>query len=131
MAVKSPDEMADTLETFLERTREGMVKFDALMGRLRTDETFRGLWDRDSAQALREVGIDPEARTELGMAPYERGPECRPCWTPQGNPCHCRRFEQEHARWGDCAELMRRGGHANPAALRYQACNRRSRPSHR
>lgn len=89
MALKTADEMASSTDDFIARVGEAVTKFEALRDRLRSDATFRDLWERDSAQALREVGIDPEARQEVGYPPYDRGPECNNCITPQGNACHC------------------------------------------
>jgi hypothetical protein len=88
--VRPASEMADNADAFVERAREALATLEAFRDRLRSDSEFRDLWSRDSAEALRQGGIDPDARTELGLPPYHtKGPECEWCVTPNGNACHC------------------------------------------
>ena len=93
-AMKSADEkLADTVE-FLPNARRAIAQIEEVERLLHDDEEFRNLWNTDSAAALRQVGIDPDARVEMGLDPYpakddESGPRCDWCITPQGNACHC------------------------------------------
>ncbi len=89
MAVRPPEEMASNADDFVMKVRQELDKLEKLRDRLRDDEDFQNLWSSDSAAALREVGINPDARMELGHEPYDRGPECTWCITPMGNSCHC------------------------------------------
>jgi hypothetical protein len=68
--------------------KKAVEQFEALLARLEAEEDFRKLWNTDSAKALMAVNIDPQARQEIGLGPYERGPECNNCITPMGNACH-------------------------------------------
>jgi hypothetical protein len=89
MPIKSAQVMATDVGVFVERARAALATTEAFQKRLTTDAEFAALWDRDSAAALREAGIDPEARQEVGFGPYSSGPECNWCITPLGNTCHC------------------------------------------
>ena len=89
MTVKSASVMANDVAGFLVRAKEALRVTEEFQRRLTDDSEFAALWERDSAGALREAGIDPEARQEMGMPPYSEGPECNWCTTPNGNACHC------------------------------------------
>ncbi|MDQ2897599.1 MAG: hypothetical protein M3Y09_18495 [Actinomycetota bacterium] len=89
MAVKPADQMATQLDEFIANLRAELPKMEAFRDRLAGDPAFQELWSSDSGQAMRDAGFDPEARTQLGFPPYERGPECNWCMTPMGNLCHC------------------------------------------
>jgi hypothetical protein len=89
MPAKSAQEKIQDLKQFIPNARKAITQFEELLRRMESDEGFRTLWETDSAKALEAVGIDPEARQEMGMEPYDRGPECNNCITPQGNACHC------------------------------------------
>jgi hypothetical protein len=92
--MKNADEkLASTVE-FLPLARRAIGQIEEVERLLRDDEAFRNLWNTDSAAALRQVGIDPDARMEMGRGPYpdkdaKDGPECDWCITPMGNLCHC------------------------------------------
>lgn len=87
--MKNADEkLANTIE-FLPNARRAIAQIEEVERLLRDDEDFRNLWNTDSAAALRQVGIDPDARMEMGRGPYAEGPECEWCVTPNGNACHC------------------------------------------
>jgi hypothetical protein len=87
--VKSADEMAASLKEFIPKAKRAIEQFESLQRKLETDAEFRRLWESDSAQALKRVGINPDARMEVGLPPYSRGPECNWCVTPKANACHC------------------------------------------
>jgi hypothetical protein len=90
--VRPAAEMADNADALLANVQDALAKIKEFSERVRSDEEFAQLWDTDSAAALRQVGIDPDARRELGYEPYDdklRGPECMWCVTPNGNACHC------------------------------------------
>ncbi len=89
MPIKSAQVMANDVGSFLEKARVAIKTTEDFQKRLLDDTAFAELWERDSAAALREAGIDPEARQEVGLPPYENGPECNWCITPNGNTCHC------------------------------------------
>lgn len=90
--VRPAAEMAERVDAKLDKIQSALAQLETFRDRLRNDSEFQNLWNSDSAAALREVGIDPDARTEMGYPPYddpERGPMCEMCWTPNGNLCHC------------------------------------------
>lgn len=87
--VKSAHDKIADLKEFIPNAKRAIEQFEALLSRLESEEDFRAMWERDSGEALRAVGIDPESRSEMGFGPYDRGPECNNCITPQGNACHC------------------------------------------
>ena len=87
--IKSAEEKIADLRLFIPKATNAILQFQALLTRLETDSDFRKLWNRDSGAALSAVGIDPEARRELGLGPYEDGAQCVNCITPGGNACHC------------------------------------------
>ena len=89
MALKSAQEKIQELKVFIPNARKAVAQFEELLRRMESDESFRTLWDTDSAEALKAVGIDPEARAEMGKGSYAEGPECNYCITPNGNACHC------------------------------------------
>lgn len=89
MPLKSAQVMSADVGAFLERAREALKVTEAFQRKLVEDSEFAALWDRDSAAALRAVGINPEARQELGLGPYDDGAQCKWCITPNGNSCHC------------------------------------------
>lgn len=89
MAVKSAEQKLKELKTFIPNAKKAIAQFEELQRRLETEESFRKLWETDSAKALEAVGINPDARMETGRGSYEKGPECTWCITPQGNACHC------------------------------------------
>lgn len=90
MPLKSADEMLAQLRDFLPNVRQAVIQFEELERRFGEDADFRALWEQDSAAALRAVGINPDARIEMGLEPYDRqGPQCVTCITPMGNACHC------------------------------------------
>lgn len=89
MTGKSAKQKIKDLDTFLSNSKRAIDQLTELKRRLETDEGFRQLWESDSAAALKAVGIDPEARQEMGYPPYSKGPECINCITPNGNACHC------------------------------------------
>jgi hypothetical protein len=85
MQVKpATEKLRDTI-AFLDNAKKAMEQIEEMRRRLESDKSFCQLWEMDSAQALRQVGINPEARTEIGKEPYVRGPECVWCITPHGN----------------------------------------------
>jgi hypothetical protein len=87
--MKNADEkLASTIE-FLPNARQAIAQIEEVERLLRDDADFRNLWNTDSAAALRQVGIHPDARIEMGRGPYTDGPECEWCITPIGNACHC------------------------------------------
>lgn len=88
MPVKSAKEKLRDLSTFIPNAKKAIAKFELLAKRLEEPE-FQKLWESDPAAALRAVGIDPEARQEMGLPAYEKGPRCDNCITPSGNACHC------------------------------------------
>ncbi len=81
--------MLASTNTYLEKLKKATAQLEEVQRRLEHDPEFRKLWEADSAKALIEVDIDPDARMEMGLEPYEKGPECNWCVTPQGNACHC------------------------------------------
>ena len=89
MPVKSADQMLAQLKIFLPNMRAAILQYEELEQKFEADPDFRDLWERDSAAALRAVGINPDARTEMGLEPYDQGPRCDWCTTPLGNACHC------------------------------------------
>ncbi len=91
MAVKSANQKIEELKVFIPNAHKAIAQFEELLRRMESDENFRGLWETNSAEALKAVGINPDSRMEMGKAPYndERGPECNNCITPMGNACHC------------------------------------------
>jgi hypothetical protein len=94
--MKNADEkLADTVE-FLSNARRAITQLEEVERLLRENEEFRNLWNTDSAAALRQVGIDPDARVEMGLPPYPPkgddeggGARCDWCLTPTGKACHC------------------------------------------
>ncbi len=89
MPVKSAHEKLQDTIAFLDNAKAAIAQIEEMRRLLETDEEFRKLWEADSAAALRQVGIDPEARQEMGFGPYEEGALCNNCITPQGKACHC------------------------------------------
>ena len=89
MPTKSAHEKIQELRQFIPNARRAITQFEELLRRMESEESFRSLWESNSAEALKAVGIDPEARQEMGKEPYDRGPECTYCITPNGNACHC------------------------------------------
>jgi hypothetical protein len=88
MPVKSAKEKLQDLRTFIPNAKKAIAQFEQLARRLEEPE-FQKLWESDSAAALRAVGIDPEARQEMGLPAYKDGAQCNNCITPGGNACHC------------------------------------------
>ena len=70
MPVKSADDKLQDTIAFLENARTAIAQIEEMKRLLQTDEEYRKLWEADSAAALRQVGIDPEARQEMGLGPY-------------------------------------------------------------
>ena len=89
MAVKPADVMASDLGAFLEKAAAAAKQIEDFKARLESDPAFQKLWEQDSAKALTEMGINPDARMEVGEEPYVMGPRCDWCITPKGNACHC------------------------------------------
>ncbi|WP_375289323.1 hypothetical protein [Qipengyuania sp.] len=89
MTVKTAKVMAADLGEFRKKAEAALEKIEAFQKRLETEPEFQALWESDSAQALKVMGIDPEARQEVGREAYVLGPECDWCITPKGNACHC------------------------------------------
>jgi uncharacterized ferritin-like protein (DUF455 family) len=89
MPVKSADEMLKSTVSFLDKLRKAVAQLEEMKRRLEGDAEFRKLWETNSAAALRQVGINPDARMEVGLEAYEKGPRCDWCVTPNGNACHC------------------------------------------
>jgi hypothetical protein len=89
MNVKPAKVMASDLGNFLQKAADAIAKIEAFKERLETDPDFQALWEADSAKALLAMGIDPDARMEVGEEPYVMGPRCDWCVTPNGNACHC------------------------------------------
>ena len=89
MPTKSAQEKIQELRQFIPNARRAITQFEELLRRMESEESFRSLWENNSAEALKAVGIDPEARQEMGKESYDRGPECNYCITPNGNACHC------------------------------------------
>ena len=89
MPVKSAAEKLQDTIAFLENAKTAITQIEEMRRLLETDEEFRKLWDADSAAALRQVGIDPDSRQEMGLGPYAEGARCDWCVTPNGNACHC------------------------------------------
>lgn len=87
--MKSAKEKIQDLKIFIPNARKAIGQFEELLRRLESEEEMRKLWETDSAEALKAVGIDPESRIEMGLGPYRDGPECNYCITPKGNACHC------------------------------------------
>lgn len=89
MPVKSADEKLQDTVTFLDNAKAAIAQIEEMKRLLETDQEFRKLWEADSAAALRQVGIDPESRQDMGLGPYAEGARCDWCVTPNGNACHC------------------------------------------
>jgi hypothetical protein len=89
MPMKSAQEKIQELKQFIPNAQRAITQFEELLRRMESEESFRALWETDSAEALKAVGIDPEARQEMGREAYGHGPECNLCITPNGNACHC------------------------------------------
>ena len=89
MAMKSAAEEIAYLKTFIPNAKKAIAQFEEMQRLLETQEEFRKLWESNSADALRQVGINPDARVEMGKEPYPEGVQCNYCITPQGNACHC------------------------------------------
>jgi hypothetical protein len=89
MNVKPAKVMASDLGNFLQKATDAIARIEAFKERLETDPDFQALWEADSAKALLAMGIDPDARMEVGGEPYVMGPRCDWCVTPNGNACHC------------------------------------------
>ncbi len=87
--MKTAAEKLKDSKAFLENAKHATKLLEKFTQLLETDPTFQRLWETDSAAALRQVGIDPDARMQMGLPPYEKGPECNWCYTPKGNLCHC------------------------------------------
>ena len=85
MAVKAPELVVQDLEKFITNAKKALRQCEELKRRLESDENFKKLWEKDSGKALTEVGINPDARKEMGLPPYEKGPRCDWCITPNGN----------------------------------------------
>ena len=85
---------ADALmvEGFLPKAKKALQVLEDLGKRLENDAEFKKLYESDFISALIEAGIDPNARTEMGLAPLERGnipSRSKSCITPSGNACVC------------------------------------------
>jgi hypothetical protein len=92
MAIKPAKQKLQELNEYLPNLKKAIQQFEDMRTRLEQDEAFCKLWETDSAAALRAVGINSDARMEMGLPPYddaERGPRCDWCVTPKGNACHC------------------------------------------
>jgi hypothetical protein len=90
--MKTAKQKLKTLKVFLKNAKRAIKLTEKLAERLETDPAFQRLWETDSAAALRKVGIDPDARMEMGLPPYKdpsKGHECNNCITPMGHACHC------------------------------------------
>jgi hypothetical protein len=89
--MKTAKQKLKTLKVFLKNAKRAIRLTEKLAERLETDSKFQKLWESDSAAALRKVGIDPDARMEMGLPAYNKskGPECNNCITPLGHACHC------------------------------------------
>ncbi|MCX6880859.1 MAG: hypothetical protein NTW21_44720 [Verrucomicrobia bacterium] len=87
--MKTAAEKLNDLKAFLPNAKRAIEMTEKFAQLLETDPAFQRLWESDSAAALRQVGIDPEARAEMGLPPYSKGPECNWCITPHGKACHC------------------------------------------
>jgi hypothetical protein len=87
--MKTAKQKLKDLKTFLPNAKRAIKQTEKFAKLLETDSAFQKLWKEDSAAALRKVGINPDARMEMGLPPYKNGPECNWCITPQGNACHC------------------------------------------
>ncbi len=87
--MKTATEKLNDLKVFLPNVKHAIELTDKFAKLLETDPAFQRLWESDSAAALRQVGINPEARMEMGYPEYSKGPECNWCITPNGNACHC------------------------------------------
>jgi len=87
MPKKSAEEKLREYQTFLPNAQSAVAKFAEHKRRLESEADFRALWETDPAATLRAVGIDPEARREMGFGEYDsRGVQCEWCITPLGNP---------------------------------------------
>jgi|GEM_PF-3133121 hypothetical protein len=66
-------------------------QLEAVHKLLRDDSAAQALWLTDTKAVLRSVGIDPEARQEVGMAAFDDagGAQCFWCTTPSGSLCKC------------------------------------------
>jgi hypothetical protein len=67
-------------------------KLETLRNKWKNDPEFRKLYETDFMAALEKVGIDLNARTEMGLPPLEKGKvpaDSKSCITPQGNACLC------------------------------------------
>jgi hypothetical protein len=81
----------DEARAFLENAKLAIKKIEEFRQKLESDGEFQKLWESDKDAALKEVGIDPDARKEFGtmLSDRQKGPECVTCITPLGNACHC------------------------------------------
>ncbi|MDT5355546.1 MAG: hypothetical protein QOJ56_4078 [Mycobacterium sp.] len=79
-AIKNADEKLATIVEFLPIARRAIGQIEEFERLLRDDEEFRNLWNTDSAAALRQVGIDPDARVEMGRGPYPDKDACCVTW---------------------------------------------------
>lgn len=83
---------AAMVEGFLPKAAIALQKLEKLGKRLENDPAFRALYESDFISALIEAGIDPDARTEMGLEPLISGQipiESKSCITPNGNACVC------------------------------------------
>ena len=89
MPKKTASQKLEDLKIFIPNAKKAISQFEELMNRLESDKEFCKLWEEDSSQALVQVGINPDARMEMGYEEYSKGPQCNNCVTPNGNACHC------------------------------------------
>lgn len=87
--MKTAAEKLKDSKEFLKNAKQATKQLEKFTELIEKDPKFQQLWEKDSAAALRQVGINPDARMEMGKPPYSKGPECNWCYTPLGNLCHC------------------------------------------
>ncbi len=67
--MKTAKQKLQDLKTFLPNAKRAIEQTEKFAKLLENDPAFQKLWEKDSAAALRQVGINPDARMEMGLPP--------------------------------------------------------------
>jgi hypothetical protein len=89
---RSAERDIQVVEDFIPKAEAAIKKLGTLRDKLKNDSEFRKLYETDFMTALEKIGIDPNARTEMGLPSLEKGKipaDSKNCITPQGNACVC------------------------------------------
>jgi hypothetical protein len=89
---RSADRDIKVVNEFVPKAATAIRKLETLRDKLKNDPEFRKLYETDFIAALEKVGIDPNARTEMGLPPLEKDKipsDSHSCITPNGNACLC------------------------------------------